>query len=500
MGILSTLGLPYAKRVSKANKKWIENPLDAQENTLRSILSKAQNTAFGRDHQFGSIRDYSNFKSLVPIQDYEGLKPYVERAKSGEKDVLWPDTPLYFCKTSGTTSGTKYIPISKESMPYHIKCAKDAILSYIAETNNADALNGGNIFIQGSPELDMINNIPVGRLSGITAHHVPWYLQLSNHPSFKTNCIDDWEEKLDAIIDETLPKNMTLISGIPPWVQMYFERIIEQTGKRIKDVFPNFSLLVFGGVAFDPYRESFKKLIGKEVASIETYPSSEGFIAYQDSQKEEGLLLCVNHGIFYEFIPVSEYFDENPTRISLNDVQLGIDYALILNTNAGLWGYSIGDTVRFVSKNPYRIVVSGRIKHFTSAFGEHVIGKEVESALKLALQKHPAEVNEFHVAPQVNPNSGLPYHEWFVEFKNAPADYSAFATTLNNLMLEQNTYYKDLIDGNVLRPLVVRSLAPKSFVQYMKSIGKLGGQNKVPRLANDRKIANELTKYINGEH
>lgn len=500
MGILSLLGLPYANRITKANKQWSKNPIAAQKQVFQSILTQAKNTAFGKAHAFDTINNYADFQKAVPIQDYEKLRPYIDRAKTGEKDVLWPGIPLYFCKTSGTTSGTKYIPISKQSMPYHIKCAKDAILSYIAETGDTKALGGGNIFIQGSPELETINNIPVGRLSGISAHHVPWYLQLSNHPSFETNCIDDWEEKLDAIISETLPKNMTLISGIPPWVQMYLERIVAQTGKKIKDVFPNLSLVVFGGVAFDPYREGFKHLIGKEIPSIETYPSSEGFIAYQDSQSEEGLLLCVNHGIFYEFVPTGEYFDESPSRISLQDVQLGVDYALILNTNAGLWGYSIGDTVRFVSTTPYRIIVSGRIKHFTSAFGEHVIGKEVENALKLTLQKHPAEVSEFHVAPQVNPSSGLPYHEWFIDFQKTPADPVAFSETLNDLMLMENTYYKDLIDGNVLRPLIVRNLPSRSFVQYMKSIGKLGGQNKVPRLANDRKIADELTKYSNGEY
>ena len=499
MGLKSTLVKVYAKLIAKSNKKWIEKPIRVQGRIFKSLIKSAQNTAFGKEHRFEEINSYEDFKANVPIVGYEKIKPYIERIQQGERDVLWPENPLYFCKTSGTTSGVKYIPISKESMFFQIKCAKDAILSYITETGNTSVLKGGNIFIQGSPELDETNSIPVGRLSGIVAHHVPWYLKSSNFPSFETNCIEDWEEKLDAIIEETLSQNMTLISGIPPWVQMYFERIVAKTGKQISEVFPDFSLLVFGGVNFEPYRKSFKQLIGKDVSSIETYPSSEGFIAYQDTQTEEGMLLCVNHGIFYEFIPAVEYFDENPTRISLDDVLLGVDYALILNTNAGLWGYSIGDTVRFVSKKPYRIVVSGRIKHFTSAFGEHVIGKEVEEALQIAVEKYPTEVNEFHVAPQVSPQQGLPFHEWFIEFKKDPKNLDDFMFCLDENMQSQNTYYKDLIDGNVLRPLIVSKVRKGGFIQYMKSVGKLGGQNKVPRLANNRDIADKLRDFLYGK-
>ena len=496
MGLKSKLGRPYAKIVGNSNKNWIKNPINAQNRIFKSLIKSAQNTAFGIDHCFEKIKSYEDFQTNVPVVDYEKIKPYIERIQKGEEGVLWPGTPLYFCKTSGTTSGVKYIPISKESMPFHIKCAKDAILSYVAETANTNALKGGNIFIQGSPELDETSLIPVGRLSGIVAHYIPWYLKSSNFPSFETNCIEDWEEKLDVIIEETLCQNMTLISGIPPWVQMYFERIVAKTGKQVSEVFPNFSLLIFGGVAFEPYRKNFKQLIGKDIPSIETYPSSEGFIAYQDTQTEEGMLLCVNHGIFYEFIPAEEYFDKKPRRLSLQDVEIGVDYALILNTNAGLWGYSIGDTVRFVSKNPYRLVVSGRIKHFTSAFGEHVIGKEVETALQIALDKYPAEVNEFHVAPQVNPEQGLPYHEWFVEFKKEPKNVDDFVFCLDKNMQSQNTYYKDLIDGCVLQPLVVSKVMSGGFIQYMKSIGKLGGQNKVPRLANNRDVADKLREFL----
>ena len=366
MGLKSFLGIQYAKWVAKGNDWWIKNPIISQEKILKQLVLKGRNTKFGKDHSFEKIESYSTFKAQVPIREYEGLKHYVERMLDGEEDVLWQGKPLYFCKTSGTTSGTKYIPISKESMPYHLKGAKDALLSYIHETKKSDFLNGKTIFIQGSPELDFSKGTPIGRLSGIVAHHLPWYLKKNNTPTYNTNCIKDWEKKVDAIVDETLPQNMSLISGIPPWVQMYFEKIQKISNKPIKDVFPNFNLFVYGGVNFEPYRKRFLELVGKRIPSIETYPASEGFIAYQDTQTEEGLLLCVNHGIFYEFVESSTFFEEQPKRIALKDVNLGVDYVVILNTNAGLWGYNIGDTVRFVSKNPYRLVVSGRIKHYTS--------------------------------------------------------------------------------------------------------------------------------------
>ena len=497
MGLKSFFGVQYARWVNQQNAWWINNPIKAQKKVFKSLISKAEKTAFGKEHGFATISSYKDFKSAVPVRDYEGLKPYIKRALDGEKDVLWKGLPLYFCKTSGTTSGTKYIPISKDSMPYHLKGAKDAILSYVYETSCAGFLNGKNIFIQGSPELDYSKSAPLGRLSGIVAHHVPWYLQRDNTPNFETNCIEEWEEKIEAIIEETISENMTLISGIPPWIQMYFERLKERTGKEIKDVFPNYSLMVYGGVNFEPYKKRFLELVGKDVPSIETYPASEGFIAYQDKQDVEGLLLCVNHGIFYEFIEASLFFEDKAERISLADVELGKDYVVILNTNAGLWGYNIGDTVRFVSTSPYRVVVSGRIKHFTSAFGEHVIAKEVEEALYGVVKKYDAIVSEFHVAPEVNPSNGLPYHEWFVEFRKQPNDMTSFSEDLDVAMQNQNTYYKDLIDGKILKPLVIRKVQENGFLKYMKSEGKLGGQNKPPRLANNRKLANSLTLYIN---
>jgi hypothetical protein len=497
MGIRAALARPFAALVHAQTKAWSSRPGLIQHRTLMQIVQQARNTAFGRDHGFKDIRCYDDFKKQVPIRDYEGLKSYIDRILQGEADVLWKGKPAYLAKTSGTTSGVKYIPISHESKYTHFISARNASLAYVHETGNASFLDGNLIFLSGSPELEEIAGIKTGRLSGISNHLVPSYFRTNQKPSYTTNCIEDWEEKLERIIDETLPANMTLISGIPPWVQMYFDRIIARTGKKIKEVFPNFSVFVYGGVNYEPYRARLEESIGGKVDSIETYPASEGFIAYQDSQREPGLLLLLNNGMFFEFIPADEYFSENPRRLSVEEVELGKNYALIINSNAGLWGYSIGDTVKFVSKHPYRLLVTGRIKHFISAFGEHVIGEEVEKALRAVLQQFPeTEITEFTVAPQVTPAEGLPHHEWLIEFSRLPADLDAFAAALDNQMRSLNVYYDDLITGSILRPLKITQLKPGAFVQYMKSIGKLGGQNKVPRLSNDRKIADGLSAFV----
>jgi phenylacetate-coenzyme A ligase PaaK-like adenylate-forming protein len=497
MGIKAALSKPFAKFISLRMNRWKTNAPALQEKVFQYLIRNAMDTAFGRDHRFSEIKTYEDFKALVPVRDYEDLRPYIDRLLKGERDVLWKGKPIYFAKTSGTTSGVKFIPITRASIPHHIHSARNALLMYIEETGKADFVDGQMMFISGSPELDKISGIYTGRLSGIVNHHVPKYLQSNNMPSYETNCIEDWEEKVDAIVEETLNENMTLISGIPPWVQMYFDKLRERTGKKIKDIFPNFSLFVYGGVNFEPYRAKLEESIGKRVDSIELYPASEGFIAFQDSQTEPGLLLTVDAGIFYEFIPADEYFDEHPTRIRLQDVELNKHYAIILNTNAGLWGYSLGDKVKFVSKDPYRLVVTGRLKHFISAFGEHVIAEEVEYALLSVANKTGVEIVEFTVAPQVTPpEGGLPYHEWFVEFAKEPADRDAFRKEVDRVLQEKNTYYFDLIDGHILQPLQLRSLRKGAFIDYMRSKGRLGGQNKVPRLANDRHIADELEQYI----
>ena len=481
-----------AKFIHHKNQKWIRNPLYAQQKTFDFLIQKAKSTDFGRDHGFNKIRDYKDFQASVPIRDYEGHRVYVDKMLEGATSVLWPGKPLYYAKTSGTTSGAKYIPLTKDSMPTHITAARDALLNYIYETGKTDFVNGKQIFLQGSPTLKSKNRNVIGRLSGIVAHYVPNYLQKNRMPSWETNCIEDWEAKVDAIVGETLTENMSLIAGIPSWVQMYFEKLIEQTGISVGNTFPNFSLFVYGGVNYEPYRPMFEKLVGRKVDSIELFPASEGFFAYQDQQNDKGLLLLLNNEIFYEFIKADEFGEKTQKRHTLGEVELNVNYVLILSTSAGLWAYNIGDTVRFVSLKPYRLVVTGRIKHFISAFGEHVIGKEVETAMQKASQESEVQVKEFTVAPKIDPEEGLPYHEWFIEFENPPQNTENFAQKLDQSMQEQNVYYEDLLKGSVLRTLVITTVADGGFQQYMKSIGKLGGQNKVPRLSNDRKIVDKL--------
>lgn len=488
----AALAKPFAKRVYKSIQKWANNPVETQNKVFQKLIIEATATQFGIDHDFVSINNHSDFVKRVPVRDYEDLKPYIEKVVAGAENILWKGKPIYFAKTSGTTSGAKYIPITKESMPTHVEAARNAILMYIHETGNAKFVDGKMIFLQGSPILEKQNDIQLGRLSGIVAHYVPKYLQKNRMPSFKTNCIEDWETKVNAIVEETLPENMTIISGIPSWVQMYFEKLQEKTGKKVGDIFKNFNLFIFGGVNYEPYRAKFEKLIGRKVDSIELYPASEGFFAYQDKQGEKGMLLLLNSGIFYEFIKAEEFFEENPKRITIKDVEKEVNYVMLISTNAGLWAYNIGDTVQFTSTKPYRVIVSGRIKHFISAFGEHVIGKEVEQALQEALKESQATVSEFTVAPQINPSQGLPYHQWFIEFEKEPENIFDFAKKIDLSLQKQNSYYLDLIAGKVLQPLQITKVKKGGFQDYMKSIGKLGGQNKIPRLANDRKLADKL--------
>ena len=492
--IKKNIALIWAKKHVKETENFKQNAVEDQDKLLLSLLKTAEKTLFGREHQFENIKNVQDYQNQVQIADYEDLKPYIEKVKRGQRDILWTETPEYFAKTSGTTSGSKYIPISKEGMPFQIAAAQSAIFHYIAQKNNANFVNGKMIFLQGSPELEEIFGIKTGRLSGIVAHHIPKYLQKNRLPSLETNLIEDWETKVDAIVKETEKQDMTIISGIPPWLIMYFEKLIERNGKKITDLFPNLQLIITGGVNYEPYREKMQELLGKQVDTIQTFPASEGFFAFQDDYEKEGLLLLTNHGIFYEFIPLEQYGKPNAERLTLKDIELHKDYALILTTNSGLWSYSIGDVVRFISKKPYRILVSGRTKHFTSAFGEHVIAFEVEEALKATVESFPAQITEFHLAPQVNPAEGLPYHEWFIEFEKAPQNLQDFRKKLDEEMRKRNTYYDDLISGNILQPLIISQLKKNAFQDYAKSEGKLGGQNKIPRLENDRKIGGFLER------
>jgi hypothetical protein len=495
MKIKSFLAKPFASYIYKGIRKAMATAVEDQENILKMLLKTGRATEFGKDTGLDKVNTYEEFRQAVAVRDYEQLRPYIDMVKEGKHNVLWKGKPIYFAKTSGTTSGTKYIPITKESIPNHINTARNALLCYMGETGNTAFADGKMIFLSGSPELERVGGVPTGRLSGIVNHHIPKYLRTNQLPSYETNCIEDWETKLARIVDETIDKDMTLISGIPPWVQMYFDELIRRKGKKIKDIFPQFSVMVYGGVNFEPYRAKLMDSIGRKIDGIETFPASEGFFAFQDSQQAEGLLLNTNSGIFFEFVPAAEIYNENPPRLSLRDVKVGENYALIINSNAGLWGYNLGDTVKFVSTNPYRLVVTGRTKHFISAFGEHVIGEEVEYSLLKAAAEENVHITEFTVAPYVSEGEGKSYHEWFIEFENKPEDISRFAVKVDHYLRHKNVYYDDLISGNILKPLKLTPVRKNGFIDYMKSIGKLGGQNKVPRLSNDRKIADEIIKW-----
>ena len=490
------LAKPFARQVEKKINKWVSKPFDTQSKVFQNHIKIGSKTQFGKDHDFKSISTYDEFVERVPIRDYEALKPYVERIIAGEKDILWKGKPIYFAKTSGTTSGAKYIPITDVSMKAQVEASRNAILLYVAETGKANFVNGKMIFLQGSPVLKEKNGIKLGRLSGISAHYVPKYLQKNRLPSWETNCIDDWETKVDAIIEETLNEDLTIIAGIPSWVQMYFEKLKQQTNKPIGDIFKNFNLFIYGGVNYEPYRAKFEKLIGRKVDSIELYPASEGFFAFQDKQGEKGMLLLLNSGIFYEFVKADDFFSDSPKRITIEDVELGVNYVMIISTNAGLWAYNVGDTVEFISLKPFRIIVTGRIKHFISAFGEHVIGKEVEHAMQEATKSFNLNMTEFTVAPKLNPIKGLPYHEWFIEFGHTPNNINEIEAFIDQSMQKQNSYYFDLIKGKVLQPLKIHMVNKGGFNDYMSTIGKLGGQNKIPRLSNDRKIADVLSNLV----
>ncbi|MEO6669124.1 MAG: GH3 auxin-responsive promoter family protein [Ferruginibacter sp.] len=496
MKIKSFLAKPFANYIHRQIRKGMMTAVADQTKVFNHLIKTGQKTQFGKDHNYASIKSHEDFVQQVPIRDYEEFKPYIEKIKEGRHNVLWKGVPIYFAKTSGTTSGVKYIPITKDSIPNHINTARNALLCYMAETGNTKFADGRLIFLSGSPVLERIGGIPTGRLSGIVNHHVPKYLRANQLPSYETNCIEDWEQKLDKIVEETINENMTLISGIPPWMQMYFDRLIEKSGKKIGELFPNFGLMVQGGVNFEPYKAKLTESIGRNIDTIELFPASEGFFAFQDSQKEPGMLLNTDSGIFFEFIPIAEIQAEHPTRLTLKDVKVGENYALIISSNAGLWAYNIGDTVKFLSTEPYRLMVSGRIKHFISAFGEHVIVEEVESAILNAAAEENVQLTEFTVAPFISTDKGKSYHEWFIEFENMPADLQQFAKKIDNNLRNKNVYYDDLIRGNILQPLKITVVPKNGFVNYMKSIGKLGGQNKVARLGNDRKIADAMKAFI----
>lgn len=475
-----------ARRGKQLNKE-LNHPIIYQKKWFKTLLERGKFTQYGKRYRFDTIRSVLDYQERVPVVEYEDIVGEIERMKKGAVSVLWPGCPVYFAKTSGTTAGAKYIPVSKESVPYFIQGAKDVLYFYIYRTGDASFLNGKMIFLSGSPALDKTEGgIPVGRLSGISQHFVPWYLQRNRLPSYKTNCIEDWEEKVERILDEVIPADLRLISGIPPWVQMFFERLHARTGKKPIEVWPHLRLYIHGGVDFEPYRPIMENYFNGKVTMLETYPASEGFFAVDDGN---GLVLMPNYGIFYEFIPLEHYQKGFPDKVvTLEEVELNQPYALVLTTNAGLWRYAIGDVIKFTSTSPYRIKVVGRVRHFISAFGEHVIEEEVIQAIQTAQKFAGGNVKEFTVAPWID-EKGASYHQWFVEFESLPQNWSLFEQILDETLQKLNPYYEDLRKGEILtraRVIPLKKDAPRA---YMKHVGKLGGQNKFPHLKNDRTIA-----------
>lgn len=497
MNIKSWIGGMWAKRRVKAIEKESMSAWELQQKTFKELVAKGRQTAFGKAHGFEEIRSIADFQQKIPVRNYEQNKEWFDRIVAGEPDISWPGKPLYLAKTSGTTSGAKYIPITDVSIKKQIQGARDALLCYMHDTGKRDFLGGKMMFLSGSPELQTnAKGMKIGRLSGIVNHYVPSYLTRNRVPTYETNIIEDWEEKVGTVVGEVAPQDLRLISGIPPWVQMLFEDLKAKTGKEPLEVWPNLQLFVQGGVDFSPYKPIFDYYFKDKVDTVEVFPASEGFFAFQNAQADNGLLLMPDYGIFYEFVPMDSYGKEGAKRLTLNEVELGVQYAMVISTNAGLWAYDLGDTVKFTSLRPYKLRVTGRVKHFISAFGEHVISEEVNQAILKAVASTGAEFQEFTVAPLIVEEKGDSAHEWFIEFVKYPEDMERFRNVLDEAIREQNPYYEDLRQGNILKKVVVHPIELNASRAYMKSQGKLGGQNKFPRLSNDRKIANFLQDFV----
>lgn len=491
MGWKSLLLKPYAASIAKKIIHASKNAVHIQNDILLKNIRYAESTAFGREHNFNKIYTHKDYTQNIPLRSYPLLKPYIERIMNGESDVLWPDRPKYLVGTAGTTGGIKHIPLSQESIPYHIQSAVKTGMNYAYRHGHMDVFDGKLIFLSGSPVLDMTGDIPIGRLSGIVNHEIPRFLRPLQVPSYETNSISDWNLKIEKIALETHKLDLRMIGGIPPWIVMYLEKLLEVSGKKfIIDVFPNLKMVIHGGVNYKPYRPVMDKLIGKNVDYVETYPSTEGYIAFQNDKDDDGLLLNVDGGVFYEFVPVEEINNQCPTRLTLDQVELDKNYALIINNNAGLWGSIIGDMVRFVSLNPYKIKMVGRISQFISAFGEHIVASDVDEVMARASYNSDAIIKEFTVAPEITDLKKR--HLWLIEFEKEASSVADFAKSLDEEMKRQNFHYRDLIDGRVISPLQVIPIKSDSFRKYLKQKGALGGQNKVPRLSNTMEIANDL--------
>lgn len=476
---------------------WKNHPIEAQRDVLQNLVTAAQYTEFGRKYNFSQLFTVRSFKQAVPIHDYENLKPYVERIMQGEQNVLW-NTPIYwFAKSSGTTSAkSKFIPVSDESLQdCHYKAAKDVLTMYYHFNPESELLTGKGLVIGGSHTINQVNpEAQYGDLSAVLLQNSPFWGHWLRTPDLDIALMDEWESKIEKLAESTIKENVTSISGVPTWTLVLFKRILEITGKKsMMEVWPSLELFMHGGVSFTPYKEQFKKLIGKDIHYLEMYNASEGFIAASDKPDEEGILLFLDHGIFYEFMPVSEFGNDHPQTIGLRDVELEKNYAPVISTNGGLWRYLLGDTIQFTSLRPYKIKVSGRLKHFINAFGEEVIVDNTDQAIAAACEKTGAVVNDYTAAPVYFSDAHNGAHEWLIEFEKEPADPDLFVKELDAALKNINSDYEAKRHKNIaLRMPVVHALKKGAFSEWLRSKGKLGGQHKVPRLSNDRTLIDEI--------
>jgi GH3 auxin-responsive promoter len=476
---------------------WRNNPEDAQREVLQDLVTSAQYTEFGRKYNFSQLFNIRSFKQAVPIHEYDDLKPYIQRIMAGEQNILW-NTPVYwFAKSSGTTGDkSKFIPISEESLEDgHYKAAKDVLTMYYLFNPDSDMLTGKGLVLGGSHTISQMNDeVQYGDLSAVLIQNSPFWGHWLRTPDISIALMNEWESKIEKLAETTINENVTSISGVPTWTIVLFKRILEITGKAtMSEVWPNLELYMHGGVSFVPYKEQFKKLIGKDINYLEMYNASEGFFAAQDRPGEEGMLLFVDHGTFMEFMPVGEYGKENPQTIGLNDVELGKNYALVISTNGGLWRYLVGDTIQFTSLAPFRIKVSGRLKHYINAFGEEIIVDNTDKAIAEACEKTGAVVNDYTAAPVYFSDTANGAHEWLIEFEKEPVSLANFTDELDKALKNANSDYeakrhKDIALG---KP-IIHSLQKGIFDEWLKSKGKFGGQHKVPRLSNERILLEEL--------
>jgi len=479
---------------------WKNHPEDSQREVLQDLVTSAQYTEFGKKYNFSKLFSIKSFKKAIPIHEYEDMKPYIQRIMDGEQNILW-NTPIYwFAKSSGTTSDkSKFIPVSEESLQdCHYKAAKDVLTLYYSCHPDSDLLTGKGLVIGGSHNIHQVNeDVQYGDLSAVLLQNTPFWGSWIKTPELSIALMDEWEEKIEKLALSTIKENVTSISGVPTWTMVLFKRILEITGKKnISEVWPSLELYIHGGVSFKPYREQFNRLIGKKINYLEMYNASEGFIAAQENPDDEGMLLFVDHGIFMEFMPVSEYGNKDPRTIGLRKVELGKNYAPVISTNGGLWRYLLGDTIRFTSLDPYKIIVSGRVRHYINAFGEELIVDNTDRAISMTCEQTNAIVNDYTAAPIYFSDNNNGAHEWLIEFEKDPDNIESFTKELDKALQSLNSDYEAKRHKNIaLRMPVVRVLKKGSFNNWLKSRGKLGGQHKVPRLSNERIFIEEILQY-----